>query len=408
MAVEIVMPSPGMYTIEGEVTRWLVPHGAPVEAGQPVLELTTEKATIEITAPAAGILSHARSAGERVQVQGLLGHVLAPGETPPAPPSTPVPAPGPAAAPPAPAMPAPGAPSPPAAIPLRVTPVARRRAADLGVDLAGVAGSGPNGRITEADVLAAAGVGDHGEVAAGTVATASPRVVRRVPLTGMRGLIARRMQQSLATTAQVTLTRELDAGPLVQARQALPRSATDRAAGPAPVSYDVLLARALAAALEAQPALNAVVEEDTILVLADVHVGVAVAVADGLVVPVLRAPARRPVLELADELDRLVRRAREGRLRPEDMDGGTVTLTNLGAQHVDVFTPILNPPQSVILGVGRIAPRPFVDASGQLTVRPTVHLSLTFDHRVADGVEGAALLDRIAAQLAQPADPSGG
>ena len=174
------------------------------------------------------------------------------------------------------------------------------------------------------------------------------------------------------------------------------------------MSYDVLLARALAAALEAQPALNAVVEEDTILVLADVHVGVAVAVADGLVVPVLRAPARRPVLELAGELDRLVRRARAGRLRPEDMDGGTVTLTNLGAQHIDVFTPILNPPQSAILGVGRIAPRPFVDASGQLTVRPTVHLSLTFDHRVADGVEAAALLDRIAAQLAQPADPSGG
>ena len=402
MAVEIVMPSPGMYTIEGEVTRWLVPHGAPVEAGQPVLELTTEKATIEITAPAAGILSHARSAGERVQVQGLLGHVLAPGEAPPAPPSAPALAPAlapaPAAAPPAPA--APEAPPPPAALPLRVTPVARRRAADLGVDLAGVAGSGPNGRITEADVLAAAGVGGPGEGAA-----SAPRVARRVPLTGMRGLIARRMQHSLATTAQVTLTRELDAGPLVQALAAL-------AAGPAPVSYDVLLARALAAALEAQPALNAVVEEDTILVLADVHVGVAVAVAvaDGLVVPVLRAPARRPVLELADELDRLVRRAREGRLRPEDMEGGTVTLTNLGAQHIDVFTPILNPPQSAILGVGRIAPRPFVDASGQLTVRPTVHLSLTFDHRVADGVEAAALLDRIAAQLAQlaqPEDPSG-
>ena len=214
VAVEIVMPSPGMYTIEGEVTRWLVPHGAPVEAGQPVLELTTEKATIEITAPAAGILSHARSAGERVQVQGLLGHVLAPGEAPPAPPSAPAPAPAPPPLPPRRLRPRQRrrAPPPPRALPLRVTPVARRRAADLGVDLAGVAGSGPNGRITEADVLAAAGVGDPGEGAA-----SAPRVARRVPLTGMRGLIARRMQHSLATTAQVTLTRELDAGPLVQA-----------------------------------------------------------------------------------------------------------------------------------------------------------------------------------------------
>jgi pyruvate dehydrogenase E2 component (dihydrolipoamide acetyltransferase) len=215
----------------------------------------------------------------------------------------------------------------------------------------------------------------------------------------MRGLIARRMQQSLATTAQLTLAREIDATPLVAARDALAAASPD-----VRVSYDALLAKALAAALLEQPALNAAVEGDAILVFGEVHVGVAVAVPDGLVVPVLRDPAHRPIVDLAREIEGLVARARQGRLRPEDMEEGTVTLTNLGAHHVDTFTPILNPPQSAILGVGRIAPRPFVGQDGQLTVRPTVHLSLTFDHRVADGATAAALLEAIAARCAALAE----
>src|SRR5439155_27121301 len=175
-------------------------------------------------------------------------------------------------------------------------------------------------------------------------------------------LIARRMQRSLAATAQVTLAREIDAAPLVAARERLAAAAPG-----VQVSYDALLARALAAALVAQPALNALVEGDEILILAEVNVGVAVAVTDGLVVPVLRDPAHRPVPELARELAGLVNRARLGRLRPEDVAGGTVTLNNLGAHAVDSFTPILNPPLSAILGVGRIAPRPFASAGGQLS-----------------------------------------
>lgn len=413
------MPSLGMYTIEGEVTRWLVPDGAAVEEGQPVLELTTEKAVAEVAAPASGVLHWVLREGALVKVQGLLGYVLAPGEAPPTlsdaqaeprgrtgtgtsappPPRLRVLAP--------PGTRASGSQSPGGE--LRATPVARRRAAELGVDLMTVVGTGPGGRITEADIVAAApGAG----AAAVTLTTAPPppvapaerRVARRISLSGMRGLIARKMQHSLAAAAQLTLTREVDATPLVRAREALLARA---AAEGLRVPYDALLAKALAAALLEQPALNAVIEGGEILLLADVHVGVAVALDARLVVPVLRDAGRRPALELARELAQLVERAREGRLRSQDMEGGTATLTNLGAYQVDAFTPILNPPESVMLGVGRIAPRPFVAEDGSLAVRPTVHLSLTFDHRVADGAVAATLLERVVAHWSALATEGG-
>ncbi|MAG36515.1 MAG: dihydrolipoamide acetyltransferase, partial [Dehalococcoidia bacterium] len=341
MAVAISMPNLGMYTIEGEVSRWLVADGASVEEDQPVLELTTEKTTVEIPAPATGVLHQAVPVGGRVQVEGLLGHILSPGEAPPAA--------APAADAAAPSAPASAPPLMRAAAPagrasrgrLRATPVARRRAKELGIDLTMVAGSGPGGRITEADVRAAAEAGAGQTEAVAPASETLPRVLRRVPLTGMRGLIAQRMQQSLATTAQLTLTREVDAGPLVQAREALVVRGTDEGMR---VSYDVLLAKSLAAALLEHPALNAVIEGEEVVLLADAHIGVAVAVEDGLVVPVLRDAANRPVLHLARELTELADTARQGRLQPDEMEGGTVTLTNLGAHNIDAFPPIINPP----------------------------------------------------------------
>ncbi len=397
MAVAIAMPNLGMYTIEGEVTRWLVEDGASVAADQPVLELTTEKTTVEIPAPAAGILHQVVPVGGRVQVEGILGHILAPGESPPAASPTAAPAAPRAAAAAPPRTPAKPPPARAGSGRLRATPVARRRARELGVDLTTVTGSGPGGRITEADVQAAAASTDSPPPQAESEAS-GPRVLRRVPLTGMRGLIAQRMQHSLTSTAQLTLTREVDARPLVQAREQLVASAADEGMR---VSYDVLLAKSLAAALLAHPALNATIEGDEIVQLAEAHIGVAVAVEDGLVVPVLRDAAHRPALDLARELTGLTDRARQGRLQPSEMAGGTATLTNLGAYHIDAFTPIINPPQSAILGVGSIAPRPVVDEDGALTVRPTVHLSLTFDHRVADGVAAATLLESMVSQWQQ-------
>ena len=161
------------------------------------------------------------------------------------------------------------------------------------------------------------------------------------------------------------------------------------------VSYDALFVKALATALSEGPALNAVVEGDAILVLDEVHVAVAVAAEEGLVVPVVRDAPSRALVEIAETIEDFGRRARQGKLLPDELGGGTVTITNLGAYGVDSFTPILNPPQSAILGIGRIAPRPMAVGS-TLVVAPTVHLSLTWDHRVADGVPAARLLSRLA------------
>jgi pyruvate dehydrogenase E2 component (dihydrolipoamide acetyltransferase) len=470
MATQILMPSLGMYTIEGELTRWLVADGAEVAAEQAILELTTEKSTVEINAPAGGILHQVAPAGAVVHVEALLGYVLAPGEEPPAPAAGATgSAPDAAAAAAAPrpgvvaAVPAAAGAGAAAGGPVRASPAARRRAKELGVALEAVTGTGPGGRITEADVQAAAaapgprpsqavsgpappgpgaagpvpgaaaaggpvraspaarrrakelgvaleavtGTGPGGriteaDVQAAAAATAAPAVgaggravLRRVPLSGMRRVIATRMHDSLTRTAQLTLTREADAGPLIEARQ--------RASAAVKVAFDVLLAQALARALLAQPALNAVVEGDDILLLDGVHVGIAVAVEGGLLVPVLRDAAHRPLADLAQDLTGLTDRARGGRLSPAEYEGGTVTITNLGAYGIDTFTPILNPPESAILGVGRIAPRPFVDdpadgAGPGLTVRPTVHLSLTFDHRVADGAAAAQLLEALVSE----------
>ncbi len=385
MAVKIVMPSLGMYTVEGELTRWLADEGMQVAEGQQVLELTTEKTTVEIEAPAAGILHRVALEGEQVKVEGLLGYILVPGEMPPAASrATPGTASG------------DGEPSSNAAVSqpaasagtpsetsgsggsLRASPAARRRARELGLDLQQVTGTGPGGRITETDVEKAA---------------SSRRVVlKRIPLTGVRKLIAVRMQQSLSNTAQLTLSREVDATPLLQVRKEFETTAGVK------VPFDVLLAKALALALREKPDLNAVVENDHIVVLDEVHVGIAVAADERLIVPVLRYADRLPILELCQEFAGLVERAREGKLQPEEYEGGTVTITNLGLYNVDAFTPILNPPESAILGVGRIALRPFVAGNGELTTRHTVHLSLTFDHRVADGAAAALLLDEIIAQ----------
>jgi pyruvate/2-oxoglutarate dehydrogenase complex dihydrolipoamide acyltransferase (E2) component len=397
MATQILMPSLGMYTIEGELTRWLVADGAEVAADQAILELTTEKSTVEINAPAGGILHQVAPAGAVVHVEALLGYVLAPGEQPPAPVAGATgSAPDAAAAAAAPrpgvvaAVPAAAGAGAAAGGPVRASPAARRRAKELDVALEVVTGTGPGGRITEADVQAAAAA-----TAAPAVGAGGRAVLRRVPLSGMRRVIATRMHDSLTRTAQLTLTREADAGPLIEARQ--------RASAAVKVAFDVLLAQALARALLAQPALNAVVEGDQILLLDGVHVGIAVAVEGGLLVPVLRDAAHRPLADLAQDLTGLTDRARGGRLSPAEYEGGTVTITNLGAYGIDTFTPILNPPESAILGVGRIAPRPFVDdpadgAGPGLTVRPTVHLSLTFDHRVADGAAAAQLLEALVSE----------
>ena len=400
MARPIVMPSLGMYTTEGTLTEWLRPPGSPVKAGEPIITITTEKSTYEVEAPADGILHAVAEIGALIPDQGLLGYVLDPGEAPPA------------------AQPArtaavstgereglapsierpgervqrdaPGGVRPTGAEPgeVRASPVARRLAREQGIDIATLVGTGPGGRIVEADVIAAA--------SRGAATSPAARAVReRIPLIGMRKTIADRLRGSLSTTAPVTLTREVDAEALFARREELKPRFT------AGIPYDALFVKIVAAALREHPELNAVIEGDAILLLDELHVGFAVAVPGGLLVPVVRDADKRSLEEVAADVLALSGRAKAGQLKAEDMAGGTFTITNLGVYGVDAFTPIINPPQAAILGIGRILPRAVVH-DGQLAARRTCVLSLTFDHRVADGAPAAQLLDAIARGMLQP------
>jgi pyruvate dehydrogenase E2 component (dihydrolipoamide acetyltransferase) len=250
-----------------------------------------------------------------------------------------------------------------------------------------LSGSGPGGRIVEADVLAA--VAGRAAGADAPDRPAGRRVRQRIPLAGMRRTIADRLRGSLSTIVPVTLMREVEAEALVAARERLGREIGEA------IPYDALFVKLLAAGLRERPELNAVVEGDAILLLDEVHIGFAVAVPGGLVVPVVRDADALPLAAVAAAARDLTARARAGRLRPADIEGGTATITNLGAYGVDAFTPIPDPPQSAILGIGRIRPAPALH-EGSWTTRRVCALSLTFDHRVADGAPAAQLLDAVA------------
>ncbi len=391
LARPIVMPSLGMYTTEGTITAWLRPPGSQVAAGELIIEVTTEKSTYQVEAPADGIFHVSVEIGALIGDQGLIGHILSPGEEPPAPvaastpPATPM-----VSRSPGPLAPV-GTQFQPATRPpggeIRSSPAARRLAQESGIDIATIVGTGPGGRIVEADVIAAT---SRPPTTSSTSAARNER--ERIPLVGMRRTIADRLRGSLSTTASVTLTREVDAEAFVSARERL------KATFSGGLPYDALFVKFVAVALTKHPELNAVIENDTIVLLGDINVGVAVAVSGGLVVPVVRNADSRSLADIAGDIGTLSGRAKSGQLKADDMAGGTFTITNLGAFGVDAFSPIINPPQAGILGIGRILERAVV-RDGAVVARRTCVLSLTFDHRVTDGVPAARMLDAIAMQM---------
>jgi pyruvate dehydrogenase E2 component (dihydrolipoamide acetyltransferase) len=378
----IVMPTMGMYTDEGVLSAWLLPAGTRVGAGDAVAEITTEKTAFEVPAPASGILHPVAEPGTNLRVEALMGYILADGEMLPA-------APAGAAVQPANGEVSAQAPAPEERSRPIASPAARRSAAQHGIDLAQVKGSGPGGRIVEADILAV---------------TATPsgarRILRRMPMTGTRKGVAERLRSTLSAAASTTLTREADADVLVAARRRLAGQP-----GGAP-SYNAVFIGLLARALREFPEWNAAIEGDSIVVFDEVNIGFAVAVPGGLVVPVVRDADRHPLAEIAACVAGLTERALSGRLRPADVEGGTASISNLGGHGIDAFTPILNGTQSVILGIGRIAERPVV-RDGALTARHTCTLNLTFDHRVADGVPAARMLDAIVRRMSQESEICG-
>jgi pyruvate dehydrogenase E2 component (dihydrolipoamide acetyltransferase) len=394
MASPIVMPSFGMYTADGTLVSWLHPTGAEVREGDAVLEIETDKATQEVPAPASGLLHHALPVGTRLTEQMVLGYVLAEGEM--APSETGMPS------------QANSAPAKDSASDegdshrtsdvavgagwIKASPIARRLASELGIPLTSLRGSGPGGRIVEADVLAASNRSPSSAVAANAVVRIPWRVRERIPFTGIRRTIAERLKQSQSAAVPLTLQREVWAGQLAGVRAELSRKTGES------VPFDAFFVKFMANALRERPELNCVTSGDELVLLDEVNIGFACSVPGGIVVPVVRDADTLSVAEIGRRIREMAGRARGGQIKSADMEGGTSTITNLGAFGVDGFTPILNLPQSSILGIGRIVPRAVPDG-GIIREMPTVWLSLTFDHRVTDGAPAAQLLDAIARQM---------
>ncbi len=378
MATEIRLPQWGMGMREGTIVQWHKKEGEPVNEGEPLVEVEAEKVTSEVIATGSGVLLRIQVAeGSTVSVRTVLGLIGAPGEIIPEaePARTPMPAE---------AGSEPKTGSEPAAVQVQVTPVARRMAKGHGIDLSRVRGSGPGGRITDEDVQRAIDAPSGEE----------PLEAQVIPLTGMRGAIARRMHQSLQSMAQVTLTTEADVTDLQQLRETLKQDFD--------LTYTDMMVKAVALSLKEYPRLNAHVEGETIRLAPHIHIGVAVALEDGLIVPVVRHADRKPLREIARETSRLARQAREGGLTPEEVTGSTFTVTNLGMYGVDVFTPIINPPEVAILGVGRLVEKAARGPQG-VEWRQMLTLSLTFDHRAVDGAPAAAFLQAVRKHLEEPA-----
>lgn len=379
MGTNVIMPALGLAQETGRVLKWLKAQGERVMKGEPLIEIETDKATVEIEAPATGILARVTAApGGVVPVGEVMAIILAPGEPEPAPvpaAARPAPAaPAPTGSPPAPPLgPAGTGPAPPHRMP--ASPKARRLAQERGVDLSSLSGSGPGGEILATDVLAAP-------------AAVGPRTGKTAPLGTVWRLMAERTTQSWTTAPHFFLLREVNAGPLVAWRERFQERFD------AEITYTDLLVKGVGIALREHPRLNGRWEEGTVVLNPEINIGVAVAVQDGLVVPVVHRADLVSLAEIAGRRRDLVARARAGKLRPADIRGGTFTISNLGMYGVDAFQAVINPPQAAILAVGRIAPR-VMAVGGQPVVAPTMVLSLSCDHRVVDGAGGAKFLDTL-------------
>lgn len=383
MATEIVLPQWGMEMQDGTIVRWLKREGDAVAEGEPIVEVETAKLQTELESTASGILTRiVAGEGEIVPIRGVLCVIGEPGE-------------GSAAA------------AGTASGDVRRTPVvpaARRLARERGIDLAEVSGSGPQGRILIADVEAAIlrqaqddGVGAQGAPDGADV------VAEVVPLSGIRGAVAGRMLDSLRTTAPVTLTTEANVTDAMRLRRGLSRHLVGESGGIGPLAVVV---KAAAEALRRHPRLNAIRAAaddggDEVRVLREINIGLAVALDEGLVTPVIRQADGKSLARLAAESRDLAARTRQGRPRPEEISGGTFTITNLGANEIDAFTPIINPPQVAILGMGRVAEKPVI-INGEVGQGETMYLSLTFDHCALDGAPAAAFLQTLKGLLEDP------
>ena len=434
MATNVMLPQWGMNMEDGTLLKWLVKEGDEVSKGQPLVEIETAKINSELESPVEGVVAHLMSEeGTVVKVGALVAVIGAPGEDPPRPElvtqrtsrgsrtrSA-------------------GSGGKNRGNKVQATPIARRLARDNSIDINRVTGTGTNGRITEDDVRAALanqsvgpspaadrqivprarklaqdnsidlanvdGTGPNGRVMVTDVemairvkdpATAfGDAVSESEKLSGLRKVISDRMSLSVRSMAQVTLTSEIDATELVGLKERL--VSLWRPHKIRPMDQDVIVA-AVGDALKQHPRLNSFLEDDTVMLLRDVNVGVAMAVPDGLVVPVVNSVDQVSLLEIGKRLRELASSARDNSLDIDDVSNGGFTVTSLSNYDIDVFTPIINPPQVAIMGIGRITQKPVV-IDDKIVVRHTMHASITFDHRALDGVPVAEFIRTVKSNI---------
>jgi len=377
LVTRVVMPRLSLTMKEGTVVQWFKKEGDTVQKGEPIVEVLSEKVTYDVEAPASGVLRKILvSEGANVPVAEAMGIILAPGEQ-------------------LPEIPAATEETPMEKIEEAIatpekeivekaeerflaSPAAKRLAREHGVDLSRVRGTGPEGRIVEDDVKSFIEETEP-----------MPKVRETIPLSGIRKTTAERVSLSARIAPHSTITMEVNMTNAVRLREEKTFSYTD------------MLIKAVATALREHPLLNSTLEDEQIKVFEDVNVGVAVATEEGLVVPVIRSADKKSLSEITLTVEELVEKARQRKLSRKELTGGTFTVTNLGMYGVDVFIPIINPPEAAILGAGKVTEKPVV-VNGEVKTKPAMQLSLSFDHRIVDGAPAAQFLQRVKQLLENP------
>jgi len=397
MATVITMPKLGLTMTSGSVAKWHKKEGDRVEKGEVILEVSTEKITYKVEAPESGVLRKILvQPGTKVPIGTSLCIIAAPDEdisellkeAPTAPaaekPAQPEAKPAPVAAKPA-----------GEEVLIKATPIAKKIAKEQGIDLALVTGTGPGGRIVEKDVLDFI---ERQKAAAKAKPVAKAAPLKRIALSDVRQVIAEKMSTSWQNSPMVTLNADVDCNLLKKLREDLKSSFKEKGLN---LSYNYILIKACSVALKEQPMLNSYLEGNEVVLYDEVNIGLAVATEEALLVPVVKDVAGKNLYEIASDGDALIEKARKGELAIDDVTGGTFTITNLGMFGVRDFTPIINPPQCAILGVGEMKDKPCV-CDGQIVVKPMMTLSLTFDHRIVDGAQGAMFIRRVKELLENP------
>lgn len=405
--IEITIPKLGLTMESAKLVHWEFSSGDEVKEGETLLVIETDKVSFEVTAPADGIIHPIALEGSICEVEETVGYLAGDREEyeqlikdqPPAVPETPPQVEG----------VEPGLmPSQPANVAvsaghkgrIKASPLARSMAADHGLDLSAITGSGPGGRFVKADILLAL---EEGTVAPEKRAATLPdtgaysmvkEALETIPIQGVRRVIFDNMHQSLSQSAQLTLHTEACAESFVALRERL--GGKDKR-----ISYNAILMKITAAALRLHPKINASVEGDTIHVWRQIYLGLAMEANDTLIVPVVRNPDLKTISEINHDIVDLINRTRDNRLSPDDLANGTFTISNLGFADIDFFTPIIRPPESAILGVGRIVRKPAVRNEAVVPER-RIGLSLTFDHRIIDGAPGARFLKTVKEMIEDP------